>query len=710
MFRRLSAVIAFCIWLPLNSHSQSERSTERDTVKSYQVEEVVVTATRTSKKIIDVPYSIERIDHRQYRFDKKVAVNDVLESVPGLFLQSRYGNHDVRISIRGFGSRSNSGIRGVRILLDGIPESEPDGQTRIEAIDFQSIGRIEVVKGNLSSLYSNAPGGVINFINDVDFLKSSAVNFNEFGSFGFRSNGLKTGIRSEKYGFLLTYNYHQARGYRGHSDDYWHIVNTVLEISPGDDSNLWIYGNFVDGLLRLPGSLTRVQFDQDQFQPNARDVSRDSKRITKKGRLGLQFNTFIGENKNNEFEVTGYGTIKYFERTARTYRIFNRYGLGGSARYVNRTEFLGNDNEFSVGGDLFYQTGPIEEYENINGKKGDILDGITDETIGNVGIYFQNTFNLIEGKLDFLLTGRYDKVFFDSKNLLLEVQNDTRSFESFTPKAALNYKLAPSVAAYTSYGISFDSPAFNEMDNYPTSSKPTSLLNPDLQPQKSKNFELGLKGNISDPGAKYFNNIFFEATFFNSKIDDEIVPFEVFGDAFFRNSAKTNRSGLEIGGNVQMVRGLRLKAAYTFSDFTYEKYTARTMDLDSTGNMVITDRDFGGNGVPSVPKHNLSVSLSYEEKIAEGIIGFAKGNYLNISGMFTDDQNTERTNAYQLLNSTFGLDFDLGSLNILLSGGVNNVFNLTYVAFVNINSASKEFYEAGEPRNYFAVINLGYRL
>lgn len=106
-------------------------------------------------------------------------------------MQSRYGNHDVRISIRGFGSRSNSGIRGVRILLDGIPESEPDGQTRIEAIDFNSVGRVEIVKGNSSSLYTNAPGGVVNFINNVYSPVNYVTQFNELGSFGLRRNGFK---------------------------------------------------------------------------------------------------------------------------------------------------------------------------------------------------------------------------------------------------------------------------------------------------------------------------------------------------------------------------------------------------------------------------------------------------------------------------------------------------------------------------------------
>ena len=706
--RLLLSLLALLSALPVRLHSQDTQTQHNDSTKTYQIDEVVVTGTRTYRKIIDIPYSIERIDNTQFRFDRKTSVNDVLGSIPGLFFQNRYGNHDVRISIRGFGSRSNTGIRGVRILLDGIPESEPDGQTRIEAIDFQSIGRIEIAKGNSSSLYTNAPGGVINFINDVYFPESFFVNFNEFGSFDLRSNGFKTGVRTDDYRFLTTYNYHNAQGYRSHGEDFWHIVNSVLESKPSDFTTLSVYGNYVSGLIRLPGSLTKEQFDQDPFQANTRDVGRDARRISRKGRVGLRFESFFGEEHNHEVEVTGYGTTKYFERAARTYRVFNRDGVGGSGRYVNHSLLFGRMNEFSIGGDLFYQTGPISDFENIGGKKGDILEGLADETISNVGLYFQNSLNLIEQRMDLLLTGRFDKVVFDTRNQILEVQNSSRVFEAFTPKAALNYKLTPTIAAYTSYGVSFDSPAGNELDNYPTNSNPNLLLNPDLKPQESRNFELGIKGNVLRPKADMFTSLYFEVTFFNSRINDEIVPFEVFGDVFFRNSAQTNRSGLEFGGTLELVKGLRLKTAYTLSDFSYDSYTARTTEVDSLGDIVTIDRDFSGNIVPSVPEHNVSISLFYDHALTENITGFVKGTSQTISGMYTDDQNSDQTEGYHVLSSSAGLDFKFQGFNLLLLAGVNNITDHTYVGFININSAAGEFYEAGEPKNFFGGINLGY--
>lgn len=709
---QLLHIVVFCGVLvfstSVRSYGQAEEVTTEDTLRSYQIDEVIISGTRTPTKVIDIPYSVERLSKVDYKFEKKVGVDDVLGETPGLFLQSRYGNHDVRISIRGFGSRSNTGIRGVRILQDGIPESEPDGQTRIESIDFENVGTIEIVKGNASSLYTNAPGGVINFVSDLNFDRSFITQFNNFGSFGLSSNGFKTAILTKNYRFLTTYNYHSARGYREHSQDYWHILNSAAEITPTEQSKLSMFGYYVTGLIKLPGSVTRAQFDADPFRANRRDVARDTKRISKKGRLGIRFETALDQDRTNEIELTGYGTVKYFERTARTYRVFNRHGIGASGRFINRTTLFDHTNQFSFGGDLFYQVGPIEEYENLGGKKGDILLGLTDEAISNAGFYLQNSFSIINNVMTVLLTGRYDHVGFLTKNQLLEVRNSRRSFARFTPKIALNYKFTPRIAVYTSYGLGFDTPAGNELDNYPLSSDPNLMLNPDLQPQRSRNFELGVKGSIMAEERDFFRKAFFEVTFFNTRIDDEVIPFEVLGDVYFRNAAQTNRTGLEFGLDAELLYGLRLRTAYTFSDFTYDSYVARSMDFDSLGNLVVLDRRYSGNVVPSVPKHNFSISLAYTRVLHENITGFIKTHFIAVSGMYADDLNSERTEGYRIVNISGGLDLVFDRFNLLLTGGINNLTNRTYIGFININSSQKEFYEAGEPRNSYGSITLGY--
>ncbi len=705
-------VIFLCSNFIISMYPQSETNinlSSSDSLK-YQTDDVVVTGTRTLKKIIDIPYSVIRISNKTYQYDRKTSISDILNTVPGVFMQNRYGNHDVRISIRGFGSRSNSGIRGVRILLDGIPESEPDGQTRIEAIDFNSVGSIEIVKGNSSSLYTNAPGGVVNFINDINFPNDFLVLFNDLGSYDLRRNGFKTGFRTEDYTFLATYTYHNYKGYREHSEDYWHILNTVLETTPGRNTNVQFLGYFVSGLIRLPGSLRKDEFEADPFQAAQREKDFDFRRVSKKGRVGLRVNSKFGESLNNEVEITTYGTIKYFERTQRNYRIINRYGLGGSARYTNKTHILNDrENEFSFGGDFLYQTGPIEDYNNIGGKKGDILGNLTDETIGNSGMFIQNILELYDKKLYLLFSGRYDNVYFDQKDQLLASRNDIRRFEAFTPKVALNFKLTSAISAYSSFGLSFDSPAGNELDNYPLSSNNGStLLNPDLKPQKSKNFELGIKGNIVDFDRKIFGNTFFEVTFFNSIIEDEIVPFEVYGDVFYRNSAQTTRRGLELGGKTELVEGLRLTLSYTYSNFKYDNYEAASIDLDSLGNIVTNKKDFSGNFVPSVPEHNLLTALEYEHLFNYNLTGFIKGSLQYVSGLYVDDANSDKTDSYTLLGTTVGLDYRIGKINVLLSAGINNILDKRYVGFININSTNGRFYEAGEPRTFYGTINIGY--
>ena len=669
-----------------------------------ELDEVVITATRVSKRIIDIPYSVVRLNYSNYQYDRKIGANDMLSSVPGLFLQSRYGDHDVRFSIRGFGSRSNSGVRGIRILLDDIPESEPDGQTRLEALDFNSIGRIEIVKGNASSLYTNAPGGVANFMNDIEFDRSSLVQFNQLGSFGLSKNGFKAAIRTPKYRFLTTYSYINYDGYRQHNNENWHIVNMILEATPSAHTKLTVLGYFVDGLIKLPGSLTKAEFEQDPYQADPRSISRDEKRITTKGRIGIRYNATFGGNLNNDIEVTTFGTIKYFDRTAGDYRIINRYGLGLSAKYINRATLGKRHNEFSVGGDLFSQPARTEYYQNINGAKGDQIEQLVSENISNKGFYFSDNFEILPEKFFVLLTGRYDNVNYRQQEETLPSRSDRRYFNAFTPKLAFNYKITPLISLYASYGLSFDAPANNELD----SPDPIYLFNQELNPQESQNVELGIKGNLFRWDKICMRKLIYEVTVFNIWLNNEIIPYEVLGNVYYRNAAKTNRFGVEIGAQLEILKNFNFGVTYTYSWFKYLSYEAKTIEEDSLGNLIESYRDFSGNIVPSVPVNNLYLTLSYAQPFCKRHNFFVKASYQGISGLWVDDANSDKTNGYNLLNGLAGIDLRFGKFNIMASAGVNNIFNEVYVGFTNTNSANKRFYEAGAPRDYFCNINLGY--
>ncbi len=674
----------------------------------YETEEVVITGTRTEKKIIDIPYSVNRVDQTQWQSTRKQAVNEVLNFVPGVFFQSRYGNHDVRISIRGFGSRSNSGIRGVRILLDGIPESEPDGQTRIEAIDFTSIGKIEVVKGNSSSLYTNAPGGVMNFLSDIDFTKSFALLDNDFGSYGLMKNALKVGINSDNTRFMLTTSYENYDGYRQHSNENQTRVNATLITEMSPKTTLKVFGYYVNGLIKLPGSQTLQEYNTDPLSSDATTLARDLKRITKKGRIGITYSTRFGKDDSNIIELTGYGTIKDLERTDSRYRIFSRSGLGASFKYINYAKIADRNNEFTFGGDLFYQGGPMNYFDNVNGQKGDISKAILNEKLGNLGFYLLDQYSIIPEKLDFMFSARYDRVTYISEDWQNSAADTSRTFDRLTPKLALNFKLTPKIAIYTSFGLGFDTPANNELDNYPSSSNGgRTTINPDLQAQKSTNFEIGIKGSTHGIENKYFTNTFAEVTFFHSLIQDEIVPFVYDNAYFYRNAGKTRRYGLEAGFNTDIVKGLTLKAAYTLSEFTYIDYKALVIN---TSPFTQTTEDYSNNVVPSVPKNLFSTELGYTGNFARYFNAFVKGNIRYVGSMYVNDKNVDslKTEAYVVLGAQLGVAVNYMGLNVTAYAGVDNIADKKYVSFININDMGGRFYEAGPFRNFYGGLKIGY--
>lgn len=675
----------------------------------YQTEEVVITGTRTDKKIIDIPYSVSRIGSRDWQSTRKQGVNEVLNFVPGVFFQSRYGNHDVRISIRGFGSRSNSGIRGVRVLLDGIPESEPDGQTRIESIDFTAIGNIEVVKGNSSSLYTNAPGGVINFLSDVNFSKNFVVLDNDFGAYGLRKNAVKVGLNSGNSRFMLTTSYENYDGYRQHSNEYQTRINStfITEISPR--TTLKIFGYYVNGLIKLAGSQTLAEYNADPFSSDATTLARNLMRYTRKGRLGITYSTKFGNNDNNVFEITGYGTIKDLTRTDSRYRIFSRSGLGASVKYINYAVIGNRNNEFTVGSDFFWQGGPMNFFNNVNGNKGDNVVAVSNEKLGNMGFYFLDQYSVVPNKMDVLVSGRYDRVDYTSEDWQQGNTDTSRLFQRFTPKVALNYKLTPHVAMYTSFGLGFDTPANNEMDNYPTSSNSGfTTLNPDLKAQKSNNFEFGIKGSLAGTKSNMFMNTFFEATFFHSLIEDEIIPFVVDNAYYYRNAGKTRRIGLEAGLNTEIVKGLTLKAAYTYSKFEYIDYSALVIKTAPVFSQAV--ENYSNNIVPTVPVNLLNSEIGYSNTFGKYYTAFIKGNVKYVGSMFVNDKNVDslKTADYLVLGAQLGLSYTYSGFNITAFAGVDNINDKKYVSFININDLNGRYYEAGPQRNFFGGIKLGY--
>jgi iron complex outermembrane recepter protein len=704
--------LAVYLLLPTFIFAQNEEEKhegKEDTLK-YEINQVVVTGTRTQEKIIDIPYSVFKVDRVELNYGKKETARDVLQDVPGLFLQTRYGNHDLRISLRGYGSRSNTGVRGVRILQDGIPVSEPDGESIVDDIDFTSLSSVEVVKGNLSALYANAPGGVINFVTDITFPESFVTSSNQFGGYGLRQNGLKLGLATSGYRFFLSYNYTNGSRYRPHSNDYQHLVNTVYQGYIGTKSLLTILGAYSYSSIKLPGSLTQSEYSADPFQADPLAISQDYKDNTRKGRLGIKFETSFGQNNSNDIEIAGYGGIKESENAGNEFYTFtNRYSVGTLLRYTNKSKIFEKENKLSLGMDYAYQAGPITDFNNVYGNKGIDIQNNYNESLSNIGFYLMDHYEVIENKLDAFLLSRFDKNVF-SNNVLVPVfgvKDSTRIMQNLSPKLGLNFKLTPSVALYSSYGLSYDYPALSELQSYfpQTGYQYLYSLNPDLNPQKSYDFEFGIKGNLVNEESDFMKKVFFDITFFKYKVVNEIVPYIISNQTYFRNAGKTDRLGIEAGIKTEPFEGIEMTVNYTFTNFKYDDYI--TPVYSDTG---LVEKIYSGNRVPSIPRHAVNFIFNYEYEISDDLSGLLQWDCDYISKMFVNDANSEIASGYFYGNVMAGMNMQMGNYSLIGYIGVRNIFNKNFIGFINTNDYNGRYYEPAEPRYFFSGINISYKL
>jgi len=698
--------ITFCLFMLLAftsiSYSQEE---ERDSMK-YETEELVITGTRTLEKIIDIPFSVFRVDKKELMFGKKVSAKNVLADVPGLFLQSLYGNKDIRVTIRGYGTRSNTGVRGVKILQDGIPESEPDGETVVDAIDFTSLGGVEVVKGNLSSIYGNSPGGVVNFLTDIYFPDNYVSTNNQYGSYNFLQNGGKVGIKTNDFRFFMSYNYRNLKGFRDHSGEYGHLVNSMFEGYLGSKSSIQVLSNYVRGINRNPSSLTKDQFDVNPMQARDLAVSQDFRNESKKGRLAVRFKSYFGKDDANEIEITGYGGMKeYIKTDDENYMISNRNSLGSLVRYTNKSKLKNRNNMLTVGMDYSFQSGPRTLFDNLNGQKGLTVVDQFEDLQSSLGFYLEDQYEILKDKSNLFFSSRYDRVTLSKNSLQFHGFTDTsRVFESYTPKLGLNYKLTPYIALYTSYGIGVDIPAVSELDNNYTTSNTKYTLNPDLKPQNSQNFEFGIKGNILNQKSEFMRKVKFEATFFDYVVINEIIPFTINQNTFFRNATRTNRLGMEFGFMCEPFEGIEVVTNYTLTNFKYQNYSAIIQGPSSN-----TVENYDGNFVPSIPRHILNFIFNYEFEVSRNLNGLLQWDCDYLTSMYVNDKNSESAPSYFYGNIMAGVNFNVGKFNTVFYTGINNIFDKRYVGFININDYYGRYYSAGEPRSVYSGLNISYK-
>ncbi|MEK6565332.1 MAG: TonB-dependent receptor [Bacteroidota bacterium] len=662
-----------------------------DTTKTYVGKEVVVTASRASGEILDLPMAVGVVTLSDLVGARKLGLNEALSLVPGVLAQSRSGSQDIRLTIRGFGARgsgdrSNAGtVRGIKVLIDGIPETEPDGRTPLDMIDLDATERIEIVRSNASTLFGNASGGVVNLRTGPSSTGTFVETKNQFGDFNFRKNNLSFASLLGSSQLFLSASNTNFDGWRKNSSNKSTQIHAVLESQVNESTNLRMLTSGVQTEFYTPGALTRAQFDADPAQANSSYLSRRERRENRTGRLA--FDLYATLSGNHSIDALAYITPKVFARSERgTYRDFNRYHLGGGLVYAWAGEPSSFFRRIMVGADEAYQDGSSLFYNLLNGERGDSLRTNKREGAETFGLFVQTEL-AVSGDFYFTLGGRFDKQKYIAEEFAAAVNRtnvpEELIFDHLTPKLSALYKLSESHSLYASIGGGLEAPAFNEVDPPPT--LPNVKLNLLLAPMTSTTYELGAKGYVDFDSEILVS---YSVAMYRIDIRNEIIPFN--GGAYFFTAGRSQRRGLEFSGRASLPVGFSVATAFTYMDASYDKYTN---DLG----------DFSGNAVPGIPRTVFSSRLGYASGFGLSVdVGFfLVGNY------FADDANTYSVPGSAVVNVGARYKFTFASFQGSFSGGVNNLGNTKYAssAFMNPDNTGA-FLEPGLPRNAFGGFGL----
>jgi iron complex outermembrane receptor protein len=653
----------------------------QETAPAHALDEIVVVATRMQSAVRDVPRSISVVEQERIQnATQQLALDEALSVVPGLYMQNRYNfSQDLRISLRGFGGRSGFGIRGIRVYVDGIPETLPDGQAQVDSIDLGSTKSIEVLRGPASSLYGNASGGVISVETELGEMRPFIEAGLAGGELGFERYNIKTGGSSQSIDYLFNVSRQEIDGYRDHSFSRGTLINGRLGFNLTGDDRLTIAVNHTDQPeSEDAGGINLAELAADIRAARDLNVLFNAGEALSQQRVGLVYerdrphgelllrNYYVWRDFSNELPFVDGGAVD-----------LQRFFFGVGAQYTPRS-MLPDGLELTVGVDLDRQDDDRLRFDNNQGVRGDLTFD-QQERVDSTGLYVQGRYELSDD-LSMSAGLRYDEVTFDIGDNFLTDGDDSGEidFEEISPSVGLNFAFGEHIL-FGSFSRSFETPTTTELANPDSGGG----FNQSLDAQVADNYEVGIKGER--------NGAYYELAVFHIDLTDELVPFELPtmpGRTFYSNAGKSERNGVETALSWQHESGFGADLSYTYSDFTFEDF------VDESGN------DIAGATLPGLPKHFGYAGVSYAG--ANGLLARLESVY---SGkLYADNANATEVDSYVVTNLRASREFESGNWLVRPYIGVNNIFNERYFSNIRINAFGGRFFEPAPDRNFYAGV------
>ena len=647
----------------------------QDSIQIVDLENVVVKSTRINTIQKQVPLSVTlKSFNEDKNFSSQSSFSDFIKNTPGVFTTSSNNfSQDMRISIRGFGARSAFGIRGIKLIVDGIPETTPDGQSQLDNLPLGLISNIEILRGPNANLYGNSSGGVISIntlTNPNDkFYRTSGI----FGAYQYQSIQRTRVLDWKNSNLIIHYDKRRSNGYRDQSNYKTSILN-LKYINQLDQSNKIVWQiNYTDSPYAYdPGGLKLSEVEDNRRQARKNNIDYDTYEKVKHLKTGISWNYKKSDNsffdsyffyQQRDFYSKlpfNFGGIISIDR--------NYYGLG--TKFTRNKNLENRNNTFVMGIDHLSQSDDRKRFKNNFGLKGDrTLSQM--ENFDTTGIYLVSQTNFNSGLL--LRYGiRYDinSIGIDSNNKV--------NLDKINPSLGISYSINSSDNIFFSFGTSFETPTLNELSNNPDGSG----FNKDLKSNNAVNYEIGWRKSLS--------NIAFEAVAYITNSDNEILPYEIElfpGKNFYRNVGSTLRQGIEISSSVSFQGGL-FNLNYTLSKNRFKDF-------------ILDGDDLSENLIPGIPSQMLDLEVLFKLSKKRMLI---LTNRL-IGERYADNLNETLVSSYNIFNVKYSKEIFKKSQ---FSLGVNNLFNEEFYDNIRINAFGKRYYEPAPKRNFYFGINFSF--
>ncbi|OLU17426.1 TonB-dependent siderophore receptor [Pseudomonas sp. PA1(2017)] len=694
---RLSRAIVLC------SCAAAGTSQAQEAAGSLVLEPSVISGSRSAAQSFDLPFSVDSIDREQIS-DGQLGINasEVLTRVPGLVVQNRQNYaQDLQISSRGFGARSAFGVRGLKLITDGIPASTPDGQGQAATFNLDTADRIEVLRGPASTLYGSNAGGVIQVFSRDGVGRPRIGAETLVGSDGLTRNHLTAEGEADGVGFVLDASRMDTDGYRDHSSARRDQTFAKLNFKPDEDSKLaLIYSSLEQNGTQDPLGQAWEAYKADPRSVAVNALNFNTRKSIDHQQLGANYERYFGSATLQTTVYAGKRSVIQYLSIPQGAQAnpnhsggvvdFDREFHGGSIRWLQPVEGVSGDLRLVFGLDYDQSRDDRRGYENFSGTqigvKGNLRRDEVD-TVTSLDPYAQATWTIGNWTLQGGLRYSTVEVDVDDKYIVGANGDDsgTKRYEKATPSVSLGYAFTPDLNGYVSVGKGFETPSQAEL----AYSQGNAGFNYGLEPSESTQYEIGLKARIA--GDTRIN-----AAIFQINTDDEIVVLaNQFGRTSYQNAGKTLRRGFELGVESQLNEQWSAALAYTYLAATYDSRFAAGGD--------VIDK---GNNLPGVPRTTLFGELAW--KPVDGISTALEGLYR--SKVYVEDTNTERAApSYAVFNWRTRFEQNFGPWKTHQTLRLDNLADKQYVGSVIVGDGNGRFYEAAPGRSWYAGAGIEYQ-